>query len=138
LKAYVDSSVVLRVVFQAPNALPEWSRITLHVSSALLYVECARTLDRLQRAEDIPLAQMAPRLRGAKAIIDAAVLITPTAPVLRAAAKPLPVVLKTLDSIHLATALLLRAESAEEFPFATHDRQLAAAARAVGFTVLGV
>jgi hypothetical protein len=41
---------------------------------------------------------------------------------------------KTLDAIHLATALLW-AEHAGEIVFLTHDRQLATAARACGLAV---
>ena len=40
------------------------------------------------------------------------------------------------DAIHLATACLLRPH-AEDLYFATHDGELATAARAVGFKVLG-
>jgi predicted nucleic acid-binding protein len=58
--------------------------------------------------------------------------------VLELAAKPLPSPLKTLDSIHLATALLWRDANKSELVFATHDEQLARAARALNFQVLGV
>lgn len=42
---------------------------------------------------------------------------------------------KSLDAIHLATALTVRGEAIE---FATFDRQQARAARSLGMTVLGV
>ncbi|HEX8152322.1 MAG TPA: hypothetical protein VF698_04310 [Thermoanaerobaculia bacterium] len=48
--------------------------------------------------------------------------------------------LKTLDAIHLATALLYeKTQSADEPPiwFATHDRKLADAAKAANLRVLG-
>ena len=57
--------------------------------------------------------------------------------VLLAASRRLPVRLATLDAIHLATAERFRAEFHEQFVFATHDRNLAAAARAIGFEVIG-
>jgi predicted nucleic acid-binding protein len=40
------------------------------------------------------------------------------------------------DAIHLATALLVR-PAFEDLALATHDRELATAARAVGFRVHG-
>jgi predicted nucleic acid-binding protein len=46
--AYVDASVLLRVVLRQPNALPEWTQIEQGVSSALVATESLRTLDRLQ------------------------------------------------------------------------------------------
>ena len=44
--AYVDSSVLLRVVLSQPDRLPEWPAIQKAVTSALTEVECLRTLDR--------------------------------------------------------------------------------------------
>ena len=57
--------------------------------------------------------------------------------VLRRAADPFPTPLGTLDAIHLATAILWR-EGRQEGPvMATHDGQLATAARAVGLATAG-
>jgi hypothetical protein len=45
-----------------------------------------------------------------------------------------------LDSLHLTTALMIRvSQPRDQSPlvFATHDRELAAAARAVNFEVIG-
>ena len=47
--AYVDSSVLLRVVLFQPDRLPEWPTIEQAVTSALTEVECLRTLDRRLR-----------------------------------------------------------------------------------------
>ena len=49
--AYVDSSVLLRVVLGQRDALKEWGRVTRGVASALAEVECLRTLDRLRVVE---------------------------------------------------------------------------------------
>jgi len=62
------------------------------------------------------------------------------ASVLDEAARSLTVVVGTLDAIHLASAILFRASQPhDERPvlFATHDKQLARAARAMSFDVLG-
>jgi hypothetical protein len=45
--------------------------------------------------------------------------------------------LKTLDAIHLVTAIAWRERTNEEVTFVTHDNPLAAAARAYDFPVLG-
>ncbi len=58
--------------------------------------------------------------------------------VLARAAAPLPTVLATLDAIHLASALVWREITGEELIIATNDPALARAARAQGFSVLGV
>ncbi len=51
------------------------------------------------------------------------------------AAEPLPTTLGTLDALHLASALLVRASDLE-LAFATHDLELAIAAGAMGFEIL--
>jgi predicted nucleic acid-binding protein len=51
--AYVDSSVLLRLVLRQPGALKEWSSVEEGVTSALTQVECLRTLDRLRIVERI-------------------------------------------------------------------------------------
>jgi hypothetical protein len=45
---------------------------------------------------------------------------------------------KTLDALHLASALLWRERSGDPLVFATHDPQQARAARALGFDCAGV
>ena len=56
---------------------------------------------------------------------------------LERAADPFPTTLGSLDAVHLATALLLRAR-VDDLCLATHDPELATAARAVGLDVYGV
>ncbi|HUR80203.1 MAG TPA: PIN domain-containing protein [Thermoanaerobaculia bacterium] len=136
---YLDSSVVLRIVLGEPNSLREWGRITLGITSTLTRVEAARTLDRnallgaslettnTKRAE---INDVFSRIDFLK--LDDDVLVE--------ASQAFPVVVAALDAIHLASALLYRAaQPPAERPllFATHDAQLARAARAMNFEVLG-
>jgi hypothetical protein len=44
---------------------------------------------------------------------------------------------RTLDGIHLATALMMRERAEESLTFATHDVRQGDAARALGFAVIG-
>ena len=60
-----------------------------------------------------------------------------TRPVLHRAALPMPTAVKTLDAIHLASALLLRERRIASLTFATHEPQQLRAARALGFECLG-
>lgn len=136
MRAYVDASVILRVALGSANALAEWNTITRPVASALIRVECARTFERLRIAEHVRTEDLEkPRriVAGFTAIAD---LVNINDAVLRGAAGQFAFTLKTLDAIHLATAILWRDEN-EPIAFATHDTQLAHAAKSVGFTVLG-
>jgi hypothetical protein len=59
-------------------------------------------------------------------------------PVVERASLPMATVVKSLDALHLASALLLRERLRITFFFATHDPQQARAARALGFDCIGV
>jgi hypothetical protein len=64
------------------------------------------------------------------------VLLRP--PVLSRASEPMPVPLRTLDALHLATALTWRDRMGSLPTLATHDPALALAGQAFGFDVQGV
>jgi predicted nucleic acid-binding protein len=133
---YVDTSVLLRVVLGEPGVLAEWTTIDLAVASELTRVEALRTIDRARIVVQLPDEEVALRREAVLAILGGFHIAGVNATVLERAADPFPTLVRTLAAIHLATALLVRAEH-EDLLFATHDRQLATAARAVGFQVLG-
>ncbi|MBV8138623.1 MAG: PIN domain-containing protein [Deltaproteobacteria bacterium] len=136
--AYVDASVLLRVVLRQPNALPEWNQIDRGVSSALVTTESLRTLDRLRLRAQLSDSELAPRRQAVLAVIASLELVEIDETVLDRAAQPMPTELGTLDAIHLASALLFRERTGEELTMATHDRALALGAQAHGIRVLGI
>jgi len=136
--AYVDASVLLRVVLGQADRLREWSAIDSAVASALVEVECLRTLDRLRLRLHPADRDLADRREAVFRLLEAMTLVEPTWPILRRAAQPLPTALGTLDAIHLATALAWREAAGEELVMATHDLALGTAARATGLRVVGV
>lgn len=136
MNVYVDSSVVLRVVFRAPGRLSTWNRINAAWTSEVARVECFRTVDRLRLGGTIDDAEVA-RLRVAvDEIFEAVDLVPVDRRILRRAAEPMPTALRTLDAIHVASALALRGQTAS-LQLATHDGEMATAARALGFRVIG-
>ncbi len=136
--AYLDSSVLLRVVLRQRNALKEWRAIEQGIASALVEVECLRTLDRLRMAEGLQDDEIAVRREAVFRLLEAIEVIEPTRPVLARAAQPLPTALGTLDAIHLATALLWQERTGADLTMATHDVALGTAARASGLRVVGL
>lgn len=135
--AYFDSSTVLRIILGQSNALKEWRSITRGVASALVEVECLRTLDRLWLVEGLEDAEIASRREAVFRLLEAVEIIEMTRSVLSRAAQPLPTALGTLDAIHLASALLWKDRNGTDLAMATHDASLATAARASGLRVLG-
>lgn len=138
--AYIDSSVLLSIVLDQHPQLEEWNDLHGGVSSALLRVECSRVLDRLWREGRLDEDDVAAKLGETAAILERLEKLPINDEVLARASVPLPTVVRTLDAIHLATAIAYRRrQPADERPilFATHDKQLAKAAAAMHFEVIG-
>ena len=135
--AYVDSSVILRLVLGQDDALEEWPRVERGVASELAEVECLRAIDRLRHAGEISSDRSMALLEGIYRLVDALELVGLTRPVLARAGQPFPAPLGTLDALHLATALLWSETEDTDLALLTHDRTLAAAARASGLDTLG-
>jgi len=135
--AYLDSSVLLRVVLGQRGRLREWASIKEGVASAVTEVECLRTLDRLRHRGDLGDRDVAARREAVYRLLDEVTVVEPTRPILGRAGEPLPSPLGTLDAIHLATALAWRDATGAELVFATHDAALATAARSMGFQTIG-
>ena len=134
---YADSSVLLRLVLGQTDALAEWKQVGVAISSALAEVECLRTLDRLRLADDLSDEVLAARRQAIYDLIESIELAALTSSVLARAAQPFPTALRTLDAIHLATALLWKEHRGTDLVMATHDRALAIGARAMGLQVVG-
>lgn len=137
MTTYLDSSIILRIILGQANALREWRSITQGVASALVEVECLRTLDRLRLVEGLKDAEIAARRETVFRLLEAVEVVELTRPILSRAAQPLPTALGTLDAIHLATALLWKERTGADLVMATHDEGLATASRATGLRVIG-
>ena len=117
---YQDSSAIVKLVVREPESagLFEWlSAWPERISSAIPRVEVLRALGR-SRAEESA---------GHRAldVLDRIALIDIDRPVLDAASEHRALDLRSLDAIHLATALSVRSELAG---LVTYDQRLAAAA----------
>ena len=137
MNRYVDASVVLRRLFRQPDALSSWDEIDGGFASRLMVVECLRTLDRLVVRGHLTIAQGIEGRTAVHRIATCLSIVEPVRRILEAAAGPSPAPLGTLDAIHLATAIALRDDGATDIDIATHDAELAAAARAMGFETVG-
>jgi predicted nucleic acid-binding protein len=137
VRVYLDSSVVLRVVLGEKDRLVEWSRISEAVTSEITRVECLRILDRMRIDRIVDDRELVRRRGTTLGMLTSFETVRLNRSVLDRAADPFPTRIRTLDAVHLATALIAR----PRFPalrFATHDADLGAAAVAEGFLVLGV
>jgi predicted nucleic acid-binding protein len=135
--AYVDTSVLLRIVLGEPKPLREWRSIDSALSSELIRVEALRSIDRARVFLRLQDAEIAERRAGVLELLSSFRLARMDSRVLARAADPFPTLIRTLDAIHLATAELAR-RATKDLVFATHDRELGMAANALGFRVIGI
>lgn len=136
--AYLDTSALLRIVLREPGALEDLRSYDGLVSSELIAVESARTIDRLRLQGSLTAEEAASRLRTVNEWLEAIDLVLMRPSILSRASEPLPMPLGTLDAIHLATALIWRDRVGALPAMATHDTPLGIAARAFGFDVFGI
>ena len=136
--AYIDTSALLRLVLREPGALNELRSYDSLVSSELIAVESARTIDRLRLQTSLTTAEAAARVRAVNDWLEAIDLVLVRPSVLSRACEPMAMPLGTLDAIHLATALVWRDRMGPLPTMATHDTARGMAARAFGFEVRGI
>lgn len=135
--AYIDTSALLRVVLRETDALDDLRTYDGLVSSELIAVESARTIDRLRMQGLLTMEEAVERIAVANEWLEAVDLVLLRPAVLNRASEPMPMPIGTLDAIHLATALIWRDRLGPLPEVLTHDATLGAAARAFGFDVRG-
>ena len=135
--AYLDTSALLRLVLGEEGALTDLRTKAALVSSELIVVESLRSIDRLRLHGSLSMEEASSRRATATEWLEAIDLVLLQRPILARASEPFPTALGTLDALHLATALVWRDRMNQALVMATHDRNLAAAARAFGLEILG-
>ena len=135
--AYVDTSVILRILFREPNPVAVWGKWDRAFSSNLWRVEALRTVDRLRLSGDLSDQELADLIKEIRVVHETLAIHPLSERILQRAGETFPTILGTLDAIHLATALAIREIAPIDF-LLTHDVRLGTAARSVGFSVLGV
>jgi uncharacterized protein len=137
MTVYIDTSVILRILFREPNPIEVWGKWDRALSSSLWRVEALRNVDRLRLSGDLSDNDVADLVREIRTVHETLAIYPLTERILQRASETFPTVVGTLDAIHLATALAIRQVEPIDL-LLTHDGQLAIAARSVGFTALGV
>jgi hypothetical protein len=98
-------------------------------------VEALRTLHRVHSDGHLSDEGLGLRIAELRALVEAIDQVPLSKMVLKRAGGPLAGSVKTLDAIHLVTAMIWSEYNGENIVFLTHDRQLALIARANGLAV---
>ena len=132
---FVDTSVVLRFVLEGDISLHQAFAATITACSELLWIESMRVAQRLRldgALSDQGLAEAVSRIAACYASFRVYLLDDE---IKQAAAGPFPIVIGTLDALHLACAR----RCAKQYPgeallVYSYDKQMNLCARTLGFS----
>jgi predicted nucleic acid-binding protein len=131
--AYLDSSVALRHILKGEDSIRPALECESIFSSELFEIECRRVLHRcrMEGALDDDSLVLATERLGT--LLDGMTLLLFSPLVKKRAMETFPVVVKTLDAIHLASALaLVESLPSERVVIYSHDRAMNQCAKALG------
>lgn len=135
---YLDSSVVVDWLFLENGKSGRIGHSSeLHLS-VLTRVEVCRALDRHKLRGWLTDEEIAVILHRFATFTGSAKWIPVSASVIEQAMMSFPTFVKSLDAIHIASALLLKKNGKATVTFVTHDRQQGIGAMAMGFDVEGL
>lgn len=120
-RIYADTSAVINAVHDRVSLQNQWNTCTL-LTSDLTLVELARSLRRVGETGDV--------WSQATLVLTEVDLLPLTFDVLVAAGSLRSPHLKSLDALHVASALLIEADVV-----LTHDKQMARACEEIGLSV---
>ena len=131
--AYLDSSVVLRHILLGEEPIRHALEFPQVVSSELLEIECRRVLHRYRLAGELTDESMAAVRGRLDAVLGGVDLLEMTKPIKQRAMDPFPVSVRTLDALHVSTALMV-ADTTDGLSLFSHDRGMNLWARSLGLT----
>lgn len=136
--AYLDSSVVLRHILLGDSTIEHAFACDRVVASELLQIECRRVLHRYRLNGDLDDQGYVEGLTRLQTVLDGVAVLSLGERVKTRSAEAFPVVVKTLDALHLATALIyaetyLRDD--DRLLVFSHDAAMNRCAAALGFPV---
>jgi predicted nucleic acid-binding protein len=139
MASYFDSSLLLAIVLREPNAATcegIWSRESRRLSSILTQAECVVTVRRAAVATGEEPQWADERLAGVRAYVEQIETLDVSRSITDLIERePRLAGCRTLDAVHLATALYFRPHLDEPLYICTLARRLRAAAVKLGFEV---
>jgi len=133
LTAYLDSSVLLRHILLGEEPIRHALEFPRVVSSELIEIECRRVLHRCRLAGELTDETLAVARERLDEVLTGVDLLEMSRQVKQRAMDPFPVNVRTLDALHVATALLV-GEDASGVALFSHDEGMNRCARSLGIT----
>ena len=133
MTAYLDSSVLLRHILLGEESIKHALEFPRVVSSELLEIECRRVLHRYRLAGELTDESSASARERLDSVLDGVDLLEMTKPIKLRAMDPFPVSVRTLDALHISTALMIT-DGSDGLSLFSHDRGMNLCARSLGLT----
>ena len=130
---YLDSTVVMRQLLGTGKCWAGWGKWDKAYASVLLRTECCRAANRLRAEGKLTDEQRAKLGKWIESVCSCVTIVPLTDEILGRAAEPFPVNVGTLQGLHLATMLELKAARGISCALATNDSGLMLAAESLGF-----
>ena len=128
--AYLDSSVLLRAILSDDSAIDQTRQLPVF-SSELLEIECRRAIFRDRSTGQLDDPKFLRALKRLQTYLEETELVEIDGGIKRRAMEAFPVHVKTLDALHLATALAIESQGESVVMF-SFDQGMNRAARALG------
>lgn len=134
--AYLDSSVLLRYILLGDSGLKQVFESDMVISSELLEIECRRVLHRYRLQGNLDDDGFVEALKRLDKVLEGVSIILLSQKVKKRSTETFPVVIKTLDALHLASAIIFQAARPDEIlQIFSYDIGMNRCARAIGFQV---
>jgi len=136
--AYLDSSVVLRHILLGEITIEHAFAVGQVLASELLEIKCRRVLHRYRMNGDLDDDRLLQARERLDSVLAGVTLLKLTERVKTRAMDAVPVIVKTVEALHLTSALTYREsylddESGETLLLFSHDEAMNRCARALGF-----
>lgn len=132
---YLDSSVALRHLLLGDISIKHVMEYPRIISSELLKIECFRVFHRCRMEKDFDDSGFTSARERLENLLESVELLELSPAVKQRSLESFPVSLKTLDALHLSSALLFAVEASEDIVVFSYDTNMNRCARALGFTV---
>lgn len=134
---YLDTSVLLRLLLNEPFKKIDLGEYEKIISSEFIEIEARRRLNNMRLAgqlSDSAMANFSVRLSSMLGSIDQILI---SRPIINRAKHSAGVMIRTLDFIHLCSALFWKEVERRDITILTHDMEFGRAAQTLGLQVVG-
>lgn len=133
---YLDTSVLLRHILLGDAGIKLVFESDFVVSSELLEIECRRVLHRYRLQGNLDDDGFLKALKRLDDVLQGVSVILLSSKVKKRSGETFPVVIKTLDALHLSSAIIFQtARPDETLHIFSYDIGINRCARALGFQV---